>query len=351
MLHVVSEKAHSLCGFSGSGIVISRFTHTEACVIGTLRLREVAQSCPTLCDPMDYSPSGFSIHEIFQATVLEWVATSFSRGSSCPRDWTRVSRIVGRCFYHLSHQGSPVGTFFFVIAVQSLSRVWLFAPHGLQQARPPCPSPSPEVCSDSCPPSEWSCLITLSHSFLWSGNILWLYGQNTLCFSIHPPMDICKVSISLAMITNSTECPWTSSTMETCFLTQPGVELLHHSKDVSWKIGIRLYFKENARLYGCVCQRVCTTEPSPRSTWYTVSRDLYQPHMSSTQDHWSLSFSFQIQLVFLNLLSFLVLFSIQNAFCEECRQGFSSAPGLRDFLIIHTPITHFKFTFNCSWVY
>ena len=86
MLRVVSEKAHSLCGLLGSGIVISRFTHTEACVIGTLRLCEVAQSCPTLCDPMDYRPSGFSIHEIFQATVLEWVAISFSRGSSCPRD-------------------------------------------------------------------------------------------------------------------------------------------------------------------------------------------------------------------------------------------------------------------------
>ena len=59
---------------------------------------EVAQSCLTLCDPMDCSPPGFSIHEIFQAWVLEWVAISFSRGSSQPRDWTRVSRIAGRRF-------------------------------------------------------------------------------------------------------------------------------------------------------------------------------------------------------------------------------------------------------------
>ena len=44
--------------------------------------REVAQSCPTLCDPMDCSPPGSSIHGIFQARVLEWVAISFSRGSS-----------------------------------------------------------------------------------------------------------------------------------------------------------------------------------------------------------------------------------------------------------------------------
>ena len=39
---------------------------------------EVTQSCPTLCDPMDCSLPGSSIHEIFQATVLEWVAISFS---------------------------------------------------------------------------------------------------------------------------------------------------------------------------------------------------------------------------------------------------------------------------------
>ena len=68
---------------------------------------EVAQSCPTLCDPMDYSLPGFSIHGIFQARILEWGAISFSRRSSHPRDWTRVSLIVGRCFYRLSHQGSP----------------------------------------------------------------------------------------------------------------------------------------------------------------------------------------------------------------------------------------------------
>ena len=44
----------------------------------------VAQSCPTLtlCDPMDCSPPGSSVHGIFQARILEWVAISFSRGSS-----------------------------------------------------------------------------------------------------------------------------------------------------------------------------------------------------------------------------------------------------------------------------
>ena len=59
---------------------------------------EVAQSCPTLCDPMDCSLPGSSLHGILQARILEWVATSFSRGSSQPRDWTLVSHIAGRCF-------------------------------------------------------------------------------------------------------------------------------------------------------------------------------------------------------------------------------------------------------------
>ena len=62
------------------------------------REREVAQSCPTLCDPMDCSLPSSSVHGIFQAIVLEWIAISFSRESSRPRDRTQVSRIVGRCF-------------------------------------------------------------------------------------------------------------------------------------------------------------------------------------------------------------------------------------------------------------
>ena len=49
---------------------------------------EVAQSCPALCNPVDCSPPGSSIHGIFQARVLEWVAISFSGGFSWPRDWT-----------------------------------------------------------------------------------------------------------------------------------------------------------------------------------------------------------------------------------------------------------------------
>ena len=51
----------------------------------------LVQSCPTLCNPMDCSLSGSSVHGILQAKILEWVAISFSRASSQPRDLTWVS--------------------------------------------------------------------------------------------------------------------------------------------------------------------------------------------------------------------------------------------------------------------
>ena len=54
---------------------------------------KVTQSCPTLCDPMDYT-----VHGILQARILEWVAIPFSRGSSQTRDWTQVSHIAGGLF-------------------------------------------------------------------------------------------------------------------------------------------------------------------------------------------------------------------------------------------------------------
>ena len=54
---------------------------------------QVAQSCPTLCDPKDYT-----VHGLLQARILERVAFPFSRGSSQPRDRTQVSRIAGEFF-------------------------------------------------------------------------------------------------------------------------------------------------------------------------------------------------------------------------------------------------------------
>ena len=65
---------------------------------------EVAQSCPTLFNPMDCSPPGSSVHGIFQARLLEWIAISFSRRSSQSRDGTHVSCIAGG-FFTLSYLG------------------------------------------------------------------------------------------------------------------------------------------------------------------------------------------------------------------------------------------------------
>ena len=61
-------------------------------------LHEFSQLCLTLCDPMGCSLPGSSVHGIFQARELEWVAISFSRGSSRPGDRTHVSHIAGRLF-------------------------------------------------------------------------------------------------------------------------------------------------------------------------------------------------------------------------------------------------------------
>ena len=58
----------------------------------------VTQSCLTLCDPMDYIPTGSSVHRILQARILEWVAISSSSGSSQPRDETQASCTTGWLF-------------------------------------------------------------------------------------------------------------------------------------------------------------------------------------------------------------------------------------------------------------
>ena len=120
------------------------------------------QSCPTLCDPMDCSPPGSSVQGSSEARMLEWVAISFSRGSSPLRDWTQVSWTAGQILYHLSHKGSPMKWF---SSVQFSRSVVLdsLRPHGLQHARLPCPSPTPRIYSNSCPLSQW-CHPTISSS-------------------------------------------------------------------------------------------------------------------------------------------------------------------------------------------
>ena len=63
----------------------------------------VTQSCPTPCDLMDCSPPGSSVHGIFQARILEWIAIPFSRGSSQSKDQTGLPHF-SLILYHLSHR-------------------------------------------------------------------------------------------------------------------------------------------------------------------------------------------------------------------------------------------------------
>ena len=93
---------------------LDQILHWQLCHVKVKSESEVAQLCPTLCDPMDCSLPGSSVHGIFQAIVLEWISISFSRGSSQPRDQTQVSHIVDRCLTiwatreaPLCHVGSP----------------------------------------------------------------------------------------------------------------------------------------------------------------------------------------------------------------------------------------------------
>ena len=72
----------------------SNINMNQCCYILSLPYAcSIAQSCPTLCDPMDCSPPGSSIHGILQVGIPEWVVISHSGGSFQPRDWTQVSCI------------------------------------------------------------------------------------------------------------------------------------------------------------------------------------------------------------------------------------------------------------------
>ena len=90
----------------------------------SVKFSEVAQSCPTLCDPMNYSLPGSSIPGICQARVLEWIAISFSIPHLCAAQ--------------------------FSCSVMSDS----LRPHESQHTKSPCPSPTPRVHSNSCPSSQ-----------------------------------------------------------------------------------------------------------------------------------------------------------------------------------------------------
>ena len=90
------------------------------CIQWNITVLSLAQSCLTLCNPLDYSPPGSSIHGNFQARILEWVAILFSRGSSQPRDKIQVSHIVGRFITIWATREAPSGILF------NFKREWNF---------------------------------------------------------------------------------------------------------------------------------------------------------------------------------------------------------------------------------
>ena len=130
--------------------------------------------CLALCNPMDCSLPGSSVHGIFQARVLEWVAFSFSRGSSWPRDRTQVSHIASKCFtiWATREAHRCLDTKIWKLITFVFQWLFLFScpvvsdslqPCGLEHARLPCPSLSPKVCSNSCPLSRW-CYLPIQSS-------------------------------------------------------------------------------------------------------------------------------------------------------------------------------------------
>ena len=102
---------------------------------------------------MGCSLPGSLVHRFFQTSVPEWVAISYSRRSSQPRNQTWVSRTTGRRFTVWATRQAIL-----CLSSVQFSRSVVcdsLRPHESQHARPPCPSPTPGVHSDSCPSSPW----------------------------------------------------------------------------------------------------------------------------------------------------------------------------------------------------
>ena len=121
-LHIIETVCMHVC--------VCACAHTHACLI--------TQLCLTLCDCLDYSPPGASVHEISQARILVWVAISFSRGSSQPRGWTQVSRIAGEFFTNWATRDPRI-------------LEWVAYPFSSRSSRPRNQTGSPALQADSLP--------------------------------------------------------------------------------------------------------------------------------------------------------------------------------------------------------
>ena len=107
-----------------------------------LCLWAVTQLHPTFCNPMDCNPPPFSVHEIFQTRILEWVAISCSRGSSWSRDQTHVSCvscISMQILYHCASLGKCKTTIQWDAIIHLLKHIklqWLSIPSDNEKAKP-----------------------------------------------------------------------------------------------------------------------------------------------------------------------------------------------------------------------
>ena len=110
-------------------------------------------SCVQLCDSMARSPPGFSVHGIFQARLLECIAVPSKGSSGCRHNMSLMFPALAGEFFTTSTPWKPVAS----LSVQFSRSVVSdsLQPHESQHARPPCPSPTPGVYSNSCPSSRW----------------------------------------------------------------------------------------------------------------------------------------------------------------------------------------------------
>ena len=168
--------------------------------------------------PVDCSPPGSSVHGILQARILEWVAISFSRGSSWPRDWTRSPALQAdtltseppgspKCntsqsqFLRREDYNVPNHSILYIYALWEKTG-WTFItssvqfshsvrsdplrPHGLHHGRPPCPWPTPGDYSNSWPLSQWwHPVISCSVSNSWPLSQWWhpIISSSVILFS------------------------------------------------------------------------------------------------------------------------------------------------------------------------
>ena len=135
----------------------------ESLKIGDAVLCLATQLCPTLCDPMDCSLSGSSVHGDSPGKNTGMGCHALLQGIFQTQESNRGLLHCRQTLYQLSYQGSPQngGSVQFSHSVMSDS----LQPHELQHARPSCPSPTPGVNSNSCLSSQW-CHPTISSSVI-----------------------------------------------------------------------------------------------------------------------------------------------------------------------------------------